>query len=890
MLSRLGWVVALGSLLSATACDCCNGHCHEVIPPACGVQPPSGVDFGNERVGDSKTLGNQSLLTSTGGIQLGITGWKISGANAKDFSITSKLPSSVLAGGNVSGTVRFTPAAAGPRTATLELTTDCDSASTVNVPLSGNGVQIQVCAQPNPVNFNNVQVGGAPVTQQVTLTNCGGSPADLAFASVPIEGPNANDYTLSGQVNETLQPGAMLTLNVAFSPSVVGASTADIPYQICSGCSNQKINLTGVGIDCALGFAPSPITFATTADGVMVTTQVTVTDTGNGGCIIAGLTIQNPNSPFTVASAPPTPISLSAGQNFTLMVGFSPFAGSMNMDTLVATYNVADMTVGPRTATDPIIGNAIQTPCSISVTPATTLFYGSVNANVPVTKSVTVNDVGNLPCMVSNIAIGAGSDPGFVLAPPGTTSFTVNPGTPVSIPVTFSSATVSSPYLRTGTLTFNTSDTTKPSATVHLNAYLNNTAYSSGWPKWHFDNRNSGQSEANTAWLQGSVGWKYPVGSPSGYTYINSPVVDTAGNVYQLGMDGTFYAITPGGTKLWSTSVSAPTSDPHPSTPAILSNGNMYLMTGSDGSPPNLYLISSTGAVLYSVGFGEDGFDACPGIGNDGTLFEADDDGSGGGDPDSAIAFKATGNSVTQVAGISLPLTNESERFGIAIADDNTSYWGNNGQFFAITPPPSPLAPTGTFTQSAAWPHGGVTIASGSLFSDVISDLAVDGRVNNNIYAYAAWEGFDAAGNTTVQGILVALNPANGATVWTVQLPQSTLGSISLVGSEAGNAAPAVGDDGTVYVGNGDGLRAVDGATGSVKWLFKSADVTSSPAIGGDGTVFFGTLDGNLYAVNPDGSLRFKVVTGGTVSASPAIASDGTVYVTSDDGNVYQIK
>ena len=90
-------------------------------------------------------------------------------------------------------------------------------------------------------------------------------------------------------------------------------------------------------------------------------------------------------------------------------------------------------------------------------------------------------------------------------------------------------------------------------------------------------------------------------------------------------------------------------------------------------------------------------------------------------------------------------------------------------------------------------------------------------------------------------------------------------------------------------MGNGDGLRAVDGRTGVQKWLFKSADVTDGAAIGADGTVFFGTKDGTFYAVNPDSSLRFQVKAGAQISTAPAIADDGSVYFVSDDGFLYAI-
>ncbi len=277
-----------------------------------------------------------------------------------------------------------------------------------------------------------------------------------------------------------------------------------------------------------------------------------------------------------------------------------------------------------------------------------------------------------------------------------------------------------------------------------------------------------------------------------------------------------------------------------------------------------------------------------PLVGNDGTLYEADDDAAvGSTDPYSAVAFTSNGTSVTVSAGLFLPITAESERFGIALADDGTSYWGNNGQYFALTSPGS------GFKLVATWPATGVTVATApaTASSSVTSDVAIDGRVNNYVFAYSAWETYDIVGNTSVTGVLVALRPADGSIAWTLSLPSTSVGTAaSLTIADYGNAAPAIAADGTLYVGHGDGLRAVDGATGTVKWLFHTADVTSSPAIGGDGTIFFGVKDGTFYALNPAGTLRFKIATGGQVSGSPAIASDGTVYVLSDDGYLYAVK
>jgi outer membrane protein assembly factor BamB len=48
-------------------------------------------------------------------------------------------------------------------------------------------------------------------------------------------------------------------------------------------------------------------------------------------------------------------------------------------------------------------------------------------------------------------------------------------------------------------------------------------------------------------------------------------------------------------------------------------------------------------------------------------------------------------------------------------------------------------------------------------------------------------------------------------------------------------------------------------------------------------------MDKKLYAINPDGSLKWSFKTGYDVHSSPAIDSDGTIYVGSRDNRLYAI-
>ncbi len=105
-------------------------------------------------------------------------------------------------------------------------------------------------------------------------------------------------------------------------------------------------------------------------------------------------------------------------------------------------------------------------------------------------------------------------------------------------------------------------------------------------------------------------------------------------------------------------------------------------------------------------------------------------------------------------------------------------------------------------------------------------------------------------------------------------------------------SSPAIGSDGTVYVGSNDNkLYAINPKSGVKLWEFETGHrVFSSPAIGSDGTVYVGSEDKKLYAINPKSGVKlWEFVTGGAVGSSPAIGPDGTLYIGSGN-KLYAIK
>ena len=100
-------------------------------------------------------------------------------------------------------------------------------------------------------------------------------------------------------------------------------------------------------------------------------------------------------------------------------------------------------------------------------------------------------------------------------------------------------------------------------------------------------------------------------------------------------------------------------------------------------------------------------------------------------------------------------------------------------------------------------------------------------------------------------------------------------------------SSPTLSADGaTIYVALGWQLCAIDADTMAQNWCFKlRADVSdSSPAVGADGTIYLGDRDNTLSAFNPNGTLKWRYNNGfeGDIWTSPAIGADGTIYFAND--------
>ena len=208
-----------------------------------------------------------------------------------------------------------------------------------------------------------------------------------------------------------------------------------------------------------------------------------------------------------------------------------------------------------------------------------------------------------------------------------------------------------------------------------------------------------------------------------------------------------------------------------------------------------------------------------------------------------------------------------------AIGSDGTIYVGSEDSSLYAMNPDGTLKwkfNTGIATEIS----GGITLSKGPINSSPA--IGNDGTI---------YVGSD-------NGFFYAVNP-DGTLKWvfSTALSEDVPGQGFIqIGKGAIHSSPAIGDDGMIYVGSDNGFLYAISPEGDLKWAYETGDaISSSPAIGSDGTIFIGSEDKHFYAINPGGTFKWVFPTTGAITSSPAIGSDGTIYVGSGDKFLYAI-
>ncbi len=101
----------------------------------------------------------------------------------------------------------------------------------------------------------------------------------------------------------------------------------------------------------------------------------------------------------------------------------------------------------------------------------------------------------------------------------------------------------------------------------------------------------------------------------------------------------------------------------------------------------------------------------------------------------------------------------------------------------------------------------------------------------------------------------------------------------------------SIGPDSTIYYCSGGDLVAM-WPNGEIKWKIEpdeSWEGFSTPLVSADGTIYIGTPEGNVFAVNPDSTIKWKVPVGDNIWQSLSIDLDENLYVVDNSRTLHCI-
>jgi outer membrane protein assembly factor BamB len=375
------------------------------------------------------------------------------------------------------------------------------------------------------------------------------------------------------------------------------------------------------------------------------------------------------------------------------------------------------------------------------------------------------------------------------------------------------------------------------------------------WPMFRHDLEHTGRSDLIGAQAPAGLKWMCPLGDG---VRDSSPAIAPDGTIYIGASDGNLYAVNPNGTIYWTYSVGGLVY----SSPAIGADGTIYV--GATRSGGGLELCTGAVYAIY---------------------------------PDGTLRWRYPVSGYIMDIQSSPAIDPESEV--IYIGGHCQDPWG--GRMYAINPDGTLMCEFNP--GSSGWmPASPAIRADGKI---LIGDYSnPDGRMrlinpdDCSLYDYVQVPNpggeidiySSAAIDSSTSRIYFGGSVGDASRrLWAYDFDLNYVWDFVTGGYVPGS--PAIGYDGTIYIGSYDNKLYAVNPDGSLQWSYTTGgDIFSSPAIDAEGTIYVGSNDHNVYAFNPDGTVKWIYTTGGAVYSSPAIGTDETIYVGSIDGFLYALK
>jgi uncharacterized protein (TIGR03382 family) len=360
------------------------------------------VDFGGiafAGAGMTESPPQSIQFSNSGGGQVRIRQITLSDMVNFSFTTAAMLPSSLLGGAAISGTVKFTPQAKGRFTATIDVLYDLVGEAndkTASISLVGTAGDPKLEIPAKSIVLQPIRVGKTGGIEYITISNAGLAP--LTIKGLMLGGANPGDFVLVSKPGDKVAPnGGQYDILVQFAPKMAGLRSTVLSINSDDPMTpNETINLSAEGT--IANFAMDPMSIDFSGGGMTkqntgtcsASRNVTITNSGNDALNIDMLSFDgtNPGSFRQTAGSRRVP---PFGGKLLIPVSFCPVSIGMQTANLVI---VTDLMAG-HTVKVPLTG--IGTGPRVIANPGMVDFGGVFINTTHQGVMITLKNEGDMP-------------------------------------------------------------------------------------------------------------------------------------------------------------------------------------------------------------------------------------------------------------------------------------------------------------------------------------------------------------------------------------------------------------------------------------------------------------------------------------------------------------
>ncbi|HEX5235720.1 MAG TPA: choice-of-anchor D domain-containing protein [Silvibacterium sp.] len=354
-----------------------------------------------------------ATLTNNGSAAITISSIAFTGTGGADFTIYQKTCGTTLASAaSCTVTVLFKPKSASTFTAALAFT-DNASGSPQEVALSGigtGGVNTgSASLSPSALSWNTVAIGNAGGPKVATLTNTGSS--TLSISSIGFTGTDPGDFSIYQKTCGTaLAASASCAATVLFKPTASGTRTASLTFGDSAGNSPQQVALTGMGSGGTTGTvsaAPTSLAYGSiAAHTTSAAKSITISNTTTAAVTLSASGLSGTGAADFAVASTTCGSSLAASASCSANVVFKPAAAASYTATwsITSSHSATPLSVS-------LSGTGTATLASATVSPASLNWIVVTIGNSGGPKTVTLTNTGTTTLNISSIGF-TGANPG----------------------------------------------------------------------------------------------------------------------------------------------------------------------------------------------------------------------------------------------------------------------------------------------------------------------------------------------------------------------------------------------------------------------------------------------------------------------------------------------